>query len=293
MGAIGEDGVRVLDREILQTSGVGAEEFRAVENREQSQLRKRVAQLRRGRQRIDLDGRVAVIVDDGLATGSSARAACQVARQLVSRAGDAAGLVVVLPSLLVSMWLARRGSLLGLLLWPGALFYALYTYSIYLGGAPFTVLVFGYVVLVIVSAATVLGIVAAVDGEQVRQRLAAAPVRAVGGALVVIAVMTYAGLIVTALSMLGSPPGELGFRAQWVVDCAVGTPVLLVGGALIWRYAPLGYVAAPGLLLVSGLGGVAFAVAGALDEPLNGQRTDWAVIEESSIPVDGRIQAAC
>ena len=82
MGAIGEDGVRVLDREILQMGGVRAEEFRAVQNREQSQLRKRVGQLRRGRQRIGLDGRVAVIVDDGLATGSTARAACLVARQL-------------------------------------------------------------------------------------------------------------------------------------------------------------------------------------------------------------------
>jgi putative phosphoribosyl transferase len=82
MGAIGEDGVRVLDRDVLQGAGVRAEELREVEKREQSQLLKRVAQLRRGRQRIDLDGRVAVIVDDGLATGSTARAACLVARQL-------------------------------------------------------------------------------------------------------------------------------------------------------------------------------------------------------------------
>jgi hypothetical protein len=42
---------------------------------------------------------------------------------LVSRAGDATNLIVILPSLLASMWLARRGSLIGLLLWPGALFY--------------------------------------------------------------------------------------------------------------------------------------------------------------------------
>src|SRR4051812_40072509 len=39
---------------------------------------------------------------------------------------DALNVVVGLPMLLGSMWLARRGSLTGLLLWPGALFYVLY-----------------------------------------------------------------------------------------------------------------------------------------------------------------------
>jgi hypothetical protein len=221
---------------------------------------------------------VAVVSVVGLVWGPDGLYPAEAPSVLVSRAGDATSLIVVLPSLLASMWLGRRGSLLGLLLWPGALFYVLYTYAIYLGGAPFTVLVFAYVVLVILSAATVIGIVAAIDGNQVRQRLAATPARAVGAALVVIAVLAYAGLTVTALSMLGSSPSELGFRAQWVVDCSLGTPVLLFGGALLWRHANLGYVAASGLLLVSGLGGVAFAVAGALDGPLNGHRTALAVI---------------
>ncbi|HSU36815.1 MAG TPA: phosphoribosyltransferase [Propionibacteriaceae bacterium] len=82
MGAIGEDGVRVLDRDLVQLDGVRADELREVERREQALLRSRVDQFRRGRPRIDLKGRVAVIVDDGLATGSTARAACLVARHL-------------------------------------------------------------------------------------------------------------------------------------------------------------------------------------------------------------------
>ena len=73
---------------------------------------------------------------------------------LASRAGDATNLIVTLPSLLASMWLARRGAPIGLLLWLGALFYALYTYAIYLVGAPFTVLIFAYVFLVILTATT-------------------------------------------------------------------------------------------------------------------------------------------
>ena len=57
-------------------------EIAAVERRERAVLDARVERLRRGRPRVDLHGRVAVIVDDGIATGSTARVACQVARHL-------------------------------------------------------------------------------------------------------------------------------------------------------------------------------------------------------------------
>ncbi|HUS17503.1 MAG TPA: hypothetical protein VM536_21110, partial [Chloroflexia bacterium] len=50
---------------------------------------------------------------------------------------DVLNLVVGLPLLLGAMWLARRGVLRGLLLWPGALFYVLYDYGYYVLGAPF------------------------------------------------------------------------------------------------------------------------------------------------------------
>jgi putative phosphoribosyl transferase len=82
MGAIGEEGARVLDTELLGQAGVCEGELLAVERREREVLDARVALLRRGRQHIDLRGRTALIVDDGLATGSTARAACQVARRL-------------------------------------------------------------------------------------------------------------------------------------------------------------------------------------------------------------------
>ncbi len=197
---------------------------------------------------------------------------------LVSRGADAANLILVLPILLGSMWLAGRGSLLGLLLWPGALFYALYAYMPYLVGAPFTALLFVYVALVTLSAFTLIGIVASIDGAEVRKRLAGAPTRSVGGALVLIAVLAYAGLAADAVRALGSPASEPAWRGHWVADWALGTPVLLLGGMLLWRRAPLGYVAAAGLLLVSGLGGLAFSVAAVLDDLLTGPRTEPATI---------------
>ncbi len=52
------------------------------------------------------------------------------ADQAVNTVGtDAFSLLVVVPILLTSLWLARRGSLAGMLIWPGALFFALYIYA--------------------------------------------------------------------------------------------------------------------------------------------------------------------
>ena len=82
MGAIGEGGARVVDARVVATTHVTEDEFRAVEQHELEQLESRVARLRRGRERIDVSGRTAIVVDDGIATGSTARAACEVARHL-------------------------------------------------------------------------------------------------------------------------------------------------------------------------------------------------------------------
>lgn len=81
MGAIGEDGARSLDRRILSLARVKHEDLQAVEQRERHLLDDRVARLRAGRT-LDLSGRTAVVVDDGIATGSTARVACSIARNL-------------------------------------------------------------------------------------------------------------------------------------------------------------------------------------------------------------------
>ncbi|WP_413247820.1 phosphoribosyltransferase family protein [Sinomonas flava] len=82
MGAVGENGVRVLDDRVRSLSGVTERELALVEAREREVLEKRVAQIRAVRAPEDLHGKTAVIVDDGIATGSTARVACRVARAL-------------------------------------------------------------------------------------------------------------------------------------------------------------------------------------------------------------------
>lgn len=80
MGAIGEGGVRVLNEEVLGGAGVSARQIAEVEQRERAELERRARRFRRGRPPVALAGRTVVVVDDGIATGSTARAACRVAR---------------------------------------------------------------------------------------------------------------------------------------------------------------------------------------------------------------------
>jgi putative phosphoribosyl transferase len=82
MGAVGEDGVRTINRDVVAYAGISSDELGLVEVRERAEVRRRASRYRGGRPRIPLDGKVAVIVDDGVATGSTARAACGIARAL-------------------------------------------------------------------------------------------------------------------------------------------------------------------------------------------------------------------
>ncbi|MCW3813865.1 phosphoribosyltransferase family protein [Micromonospora sp. DR5-3] len=89
-GALGPGGVQVLNEMVAnRLSEVDKAEVR---QREQAELERRERLYRAGRPPLDLTGRTAVIVDDGLATGATARAAVQVARHL-----GAARVVVAVP----------------------------------------------------------------------------------------------------------------------------------------------------------------------------------------------------
>lgn len=80
MGAIGEDGVRVINESVVRLAGVREADLAAVEARERAELARRAARLRGHRARLSLIEKTAIVVDDGIATGSTARAACEVAR---------------------------------------------------------------------------------------------------------------------------------------------------------------------------------------------------------------------
>ena len=80
MGAIGEGGARVINEQVVRMAGVAPADIETVESHERQELERRSTRFRAGLPRLDLRGRTALIVDDGIATGSTALAACQVAR---------------------------------------------------------------------------------------------------------------------------------------------------------------------------------------------------------------------
>lgn len=82
MGAVGSGGVRVLQSGVPGLMGVTAQDVEAVAVRELAELARRERLYRGTRAPLDLAGRCAILVDDGVATGSTMLAAIQVARRL-------------------------------------------------------------------------------------------------------------------------------------------------------------------------------------------------------------------
>ncbi|MDP9094912.1 MAG: phosphoribosyltransferase [Actinomycetota bacterium] len=80
MGAIGEDGSRIINDAVVRLAHISPRVMEEVEQRERAELGRRVRRFRGDRAAVPLKGRVVIVVDDGIATGSSAHTACQVAR---------------------------------------------------------------------------------------------------------------------------------------------------------------------------------------------------------------------
>jgi putative phosphoribosyl transferase len=82
MGAIASGGVRVLNEDVVQWYGVPHSAIEAVARQEQAELERREREYRQGRPLTDVRGKTVILVDDGLATGSTMKAAVEAARRL-------------------------------------------------------------------------------------------------------------------------------------------------------------------------------------------------------------------
>ena len=85
MGAIASGGVRVLNQEVLGYVPVPQKAIDAVAAREQEELERREKSYRGSRPPLDVRGKTVIVVDDGLATGSTMRAAVEALRKMEPR----------------------------------------------------------------------------------------------------------------------------------------------------------------------------------------------------------------
>ena len=82
MGAVGEGGILIRNELVIKMARVSATQFSQVQAKEDEEVASRAVRFREGHSSVSLKTRIALIVDDGIATGSTAQAACDVARAL-------------------------------------------------------------------------------------------------------------------------------------------------------------------------------------------------------------------
>jgi len=165
-------------------------------------------------------------------------------------ANDLVNLLAGAPFLLLSIWLARRGSLTGLLSWPGALLYVIYNYLAYLFGIPFSWLTIVFLVLVLLSTFAIFLLIKSIDFQSIQAQLnGVVPVKTGGWVLLLFGVAfllrSIGMLIQTGTNQI--PLSEIGVL---IADLLVST-LWIAGGILLLRRNPLGYISGLGLLLAA------------------------------------------
>jgi hypothetical protein len=162
---------------------------------------------------------------------------------------DVVNLAVGVPLLLLSMWLTHRGKLIGLLFWPGALFYPIYNYLAYLFALPHSALFVAFLALAVLSVYALIGLVVGIDHNAVGDRLKgkvpekfSAVIAAGFGIIFIVRV-----IFISASALLENTPIPDIELAVLISDFAI-SPAMVIGGMLLWQKKPLGYTAGLGLL---------------------------------------------
>ena len=167
---------------------------------------------------------------------------------------DAVNLVVGLPILLGSLWLAGRGRLLGLLCWPGALLYTLYNYTAYAFGRPPDWLTLVYLALVLLCAYVIVALLWCMDRSAIKAQLAGkVPRKTAGWVLVLFGGLFFVrSLGVVAGAWMNRAPLAAADIGLLVADTILAI-LCMSGGVLLLRRLPLGYASGLGLLFAASM----------------------------------------
>jgi hypothetical protein len=162
---------------------------------------------------------------------------------------DAVTLLIGAPLMALAMVLTARGSVRGLLLWLGALAYAVYNAAYYTFGAALNAFLPLYVVTLVLAVAGLALALSRLDAAAVAARFGAkTPARVVGGYLIFVGL----GLGAVWLGMWAAyifagqptPVEPEAFKVVAAIDLACISAVQLLGGVLLWRRQAWGYLVA-------------------------------------------------
>ncbi|MBG7610452.1 MAG: hypothetical protein IZT55_06260 [Anaerolineae bacterium] len=162
---------------------------------------------------------------------------------------DIVNLIIGLPILVGSIWAAWRDKLIGILLWPGALFFLLYNYLVYLFSMPFNEIWLLYLTLVTINLYTLIALIACIDGPVVKKQLSGnVSERLAGGVLSGLGLLFMIQVISTSVSTIAAQvPISKSEVALHMADFIIA-PAWIIGGVLLWRRSTFGYLTGLGLL---------------------------------------------
>ena len=160
-------------------------------------------------------------------------------------------LVIIVPLFIISLWLTLKDNIVGLLLWPGILFYLVFIYLFYSISISFQWISILYFIITTLCGYSSIGIIGKMNSDKIYIFLAnRLPSSVTGGLLLLFGIFF---LVLDSLNIVGyinnSSPIEIYQYTPWIVDFTVVIPLLFIGGSLIIQKKNLGYVLSLGLLL--------------------------------------------
>jgi hypothetical protein len=181
------------------------------------------------------------------------------------RGNDVITLFVAVPMLLAGMYFTRRGSLRGLLVWLGGLWYVFYNYMFYLFGAAFNEFFLVYTALFALSTLALIFMLARIDVKRIAQHFSRrTPARPISGYMLFWAVFLGGLWIVQSVGFIvtGQLPQSIidaGGQTNIVfaIDLGIMIPALILGAAWLWKRQPWGYV----LAVIMNIKGATYALA--------------------------------
>lgn len=151
--------------------------------------------------------------------------------------------LLAVPVLVISLYLAGRGSLRGLITLTGVLGYVAYTYAFATFEAYYTVLFPIYIALLGLSVYALIGILINLDGEAYRRHIGERmPVKIISLFLIAIDVLVVPVWLRAIVNAIATGELTAGFNVVYVLDLALVLPAFLIGAVKLWRREGSGYV---------------------------------------------------